>query len=98
MSGAMQHAQQHAGDSGDEGIFSNVLGFLGQNKQHIANQEVNEQRESDALGYICIANSFRCRSVSPAILRWWWKPEPTSRPIVHGSCRRHAGIEDVHRW
>lgn len=45
MSGALQHAQQHSGDSGDEGIFSSVLGFLGQNKQHIGQQEVDEQRK-----------------------------------------------------
>jgi hypothetical protein len=45
MSGAAQHAQQHAGNSGDAGIFGDVASFLGQNKQHIGNQSVNEQGE-----------------------------------------------------
>jgi hypothetical protein len=43
LSGAAHHAQQHAGDSGDSGMFSTVLNHLGQNKQNIANQPINEQ-------------------------------------------------------
>jgi hypothetical protein len=43
LSGAAHHAQQHAGDSGDSGMFSTVLSHLGQNKQNIANQPINEQ-------------------------------------------------------
>jgi hypothetical protein len=43
--GAMEHAQQHGGDSGDSSIFSNVLGRLGQNHQEIGNQGIDEQRE-----------------------------------------------------
>jgi len=43
LSGAAQHASQHAGDSGDDSIFSKVLGHLGQNKQHIGGQQINEQ-------------------------------------------------------
>lgn len=43
LSGAARHAEQHAGSSGDSSIFSSVLSSLGQNKQHIANQGINEQ-------------------------------------------------------
>jgi hypothetical protein len=43
LSGAAQHAQQHAGDSGDPSIFSNALGRIGQNKQHIGSQPIDEQ-------------------------------------------------------
>jgi hypothetical protein len=51
VSGAMSHAKQHAGDSADEGIFSNVLGFLGQNKQHLANQDVDEHSKLQTAPY-----------------------------------------------
>jgi hypothetical protein len=43
--GAMEHAQQHGGDSGDSSIFSSVLGKLSQNHQEIGNQGIDEQRE-----------------------------------------------------
>lgn len=43
LRGAAHHAQQHAGDSGDSNIFSNVISHLGQNKQNIGNQQINEQ-------------------------------------------------------
>jgi len=48
LSGAAQHAQQHAGDSGDAGIFSNVLGRIGQNKQNIGSQPIDEQHAVQA--------------------------------------------------
>jgi hypothetical protein len=44
FSGAMQHAEQHGGDSADSSMFSNVLGRLGQNQQNIGNQGIDEQR------------------------------------------------------
>ncbi|KAI1171769.1 hypothetical protein F4777DRAFT_34285 [Nemania sp. FL0916] len=40
--GAAQHASQHAGDSGDADLFSNLLGALGQKKQHLANEDIDE--------------------------------------------------------
>lgn len=43
LSAAAHHAQQHAGDSGDSNMFSNVANHLGQNKQNIGNQQINEQ-------------------------------------------------------
>ena len=43
LSGAARHAQQHAGDSGDSNLFSSVLNHLGQNKQNIGNQQLDEQ-------------------------------------------------------
>jgi hypothetical protein len=43
LSGAASHAQEHAGDSGDSSIFSSVINHLGQNKQQIGNQQLNEQ-------------------------------------------------------
>ncbi len=46
LTGAAQHAQQHAGGSGDAGIFSEVSSFLGQNKQNIGQQGMNQQGES----------------------------------------------------
>jgi hypothetical protein len=45
LSGAAQHAQQHAGDSDDSAIFSSVSGRLGQNRQNIGSQQINEQGE-----------------------------------------------------
>lgn len=44
FNGAMQHAEQHGGDSADSSMFSNVLGRLSQNHQNIGNQEIDEQR------------------------------------------------------
>lgn len=46
MSGALQHAQQHGGRQEDEGMFSNILSGLGQNKQQIGGQGINEEGES----------------------------------------------------
>ncbi|PBP19879.1 beta-flanking protein [Diplocarpon rosae] len=43
LSGAAQHAERHAGSSGDFSIFSSVLSSLGQNKQSIGNSNLNEQ-------------------------------------------------------
>lgn len=43
LSSAAQHAERHAGASGDSSIFSSVLSALGQNKQHISNSNLNEQ-------------------------------------------------------
>ncbi|KAK2073902.1 hypothetical protein P8C59_008145 [Phyllachora maydis] len=40
--GAAHHAAQDAGDSGDSGFFGNVLNSLGQRKQQIARQDVDE--------------------------------------------------------
>ncbi|KAI1752814.1 ClpP/crotonase [Xylaria castorea] len=44
--GAAQHASQHAGDSGDTDLFSNLLGALGQKKQRLANEDIDEDGES----------------------------------------------------
>lgn len=41
--GAHAAAQQHAGSSGNADMFSSVLGMLGGQKQHLANQDVDEQ-------------------------------------------------------
>ncbi|KAI0861068.1 hypothetical protein F4860DRAFT_514138 [Xylaria cubensis] len=41
--GAAQHASQHAGDSGDTDLFSNLLGALGQKKQRIADEDIDEE-------------------------------------------------------
>lgn len=46
LNGAAHHAAQHAGSSGDPGVFSNVLSNLGQNKQSIGSQRINEQGRS----------------------------------------------------
>ena len=43
FSSAAKHATQHAGSSADSNIFSSVLSALGQNRQSIATQNVNEQ-------------------------------------------------------
>jgi len=43
LKGAAHHAQEHAGDSGDSSLFSSVLGYLGQNKHNIGNQDVDEE-------------------------------------------------------
>lgn len=43
FSSAARHANQHAGSSADPDIFSSVLSALGQNRQSIANQDVDEQ-------------------------------------------------------
>ncbi|KAI0400175.1 hypothetical protein F4802DRAFT_586142 [Xylaria palmicola] len=39
---AAHHASQHAGDSGDTDLFSNLLGALGQKKQRLADEDVDE--------------------------------------------------------
>lgn len=43
FSGAAKHANQHAGSSADSNIFSSVLAALGQNRQSLATQNVDEQ-------------------------------------------------------
>lgn len=43
FSGAAQHASRHAGDSGDSGMFSNVLGSLMGQQHHLQNQDVDEE-------------------------------------------------------
>jgi hypothetical protein len=44
LSGAVEHAQYHGGDSGDASMYSNVAGRLGQNHQQIGSQPIDEQR------------------------------------------------------
>ncbi|GAP84365.1 putative beta-flanking protein [Rosellinia necatrix] len=39
---AAQHASDHAGDSGDADLFSNLLGALGKKKQHLADEDIDE--------------------------------------------------------
>ncbi len=39
---AANHASQHAGDSGNADLFSNLLGALGQKKQRLAEEDVDE--------------------------------------------------------
>ncbi|KAI0443234.1 ClpP/crotonase [Xylaria telfairii] len=39
---AAQHASKHAGDSGDTDLFSNLLGALGQKKQRLADEDIDE--------------------------------------------------------
>ena len=55
LTGAAHHAQQHAGDSGGSDVFSNVVNHLGQNKQNISNQQINEQGL-----YLGIPRSSKC--------------------------------------
>ncbi|KAI0506901.1 hypothetical protein F5B22DRAFT_427446 [Xylaria bambusicola] len=40
--GAADHASQHAGDSGNADLFSNLLGSLGQKKQRLAEEDIDE--------------------------------------------------------
>jgi hypothetical protein len=40
--GAAENASKHAGDSGDTDLFSNLLGALGQKKQRLADEDVDE--------------------------------------------------------
>ncbi|KAI3319624.1 hypothetical protein HD806DRAFT_256514 [Xylariaceae sp. AK1471] len=40
--GAAQQASNHAGDSGDTDLFSSLLGALGKKKQHLANEDIDE--------------------------------------------------------
>ncbi|OTB05646.1 hypothetical protein M426DRAFT_319632 [Hypoxylon sp. CI-4A] len=40
--GAAEHASRHAGSSGDNDLFSNLLGALTQKKQSLANEDVDE--------------------------------------------------------
>ncbi|KAI0976611.1 hypothetical protein F4678DRAFT_413908 [Xylaria arbuscula] len=40
--GAAHHASQYAGDSGDTDLFSNLLGALGQKKQRLAQEDIDE--------------------------------------------------------
>ncbi|OCK87590.1 uncharacterized protein K441DRAFT_490334, partial [Cenococcum geophilum 1.58] len=42
FSGAAQHASHHAGDSGDSSLFSNALGMLSGKKQHLQNEDIDE--------------------------------------------------------
>ncbi|KAI1282776.1 hypothetical protein F5Y07DRAFT_197234 [Xylaria sp. FL0933] len=41
-SDAAQHASQHAGDSGNTDLFSGLLGALGQKKQRLAEEDIDE--------------------------------------------------------
>merc|ERR1712230_23908 len=43
LTGAAEHAERHAGSSGDSSLFSSILSSLGQNKQSIGNSNLNEQ-------------------------------------------------------
>lgn len=40
--GAVHHAQQHAGDSGDHSLFEQTLGHLQSNRQNIGSQDLDE--------------------------------------------------------
>lgn len=44
FSGAAQHAQQHAGNSGDGNMFSQVLGQLSGQQGRLQNENINEQQ------------------------------------------------------
>ena len=48
FSGAIHHAQQHSGGSGESSLFSNALGYLQGNKQNIANGDVDENQAVNA--------------------------------------------------
>ena len=41
-SGAADHASQHAGDSGNADLFGSLLGALGQKKQRLAEEDIDE--------------------------------------------------------
>ena len=45
MNNAAEEASRQAGDSGDTDLFSSVLGAITQNKQQIANQDLDEEGE-----------------------------------------------------
>ncbi|KAI0009459.1 hypothetical protein F4779DRAFT_373357 [Xylariaceae sp. FL0662B] len=40
--GAAEHAKRHAGESGDDNLFATLLGALGQKKQSLADEDVDE--------------------------------------------------------
>jgi len=40
--GAAEHASRHAGDSGNADLFSNLLGALGNKKQQLENDDIDE--------------------------------------------------------
>jgi len=42
FSGAASHASQHAGDSGDQSLFSSALGMLSGNKQNLQHGDIDE--------------------------------------------------------
>ncbi|KAJ9150423.1 hypothetical protein NKR23_g3884 [Pleurostoma richardsiae] len=42
LRGAAETASRHAGDSGDSNLFESILGALGQKKQRLANEDVDE--------------------------------------------------------
>ncbi|KAK6949215.1 hypothetical protein Daesc_009289 [Daldinia eschscholtzii] len=42
LHGAAEHASRHAGDSGDNDLFSNLLGALTKKKQSLADEDVDE--------------------------------------------------------
>ena len=48
FSGAMHHANQHAGSSGDGNMFNQALSMLGGQKQHLQNQDIDEQQAVQA--------------------------------------------------
>jgi len=48
MQGAMHHAQQHAGSSGDSSLFGNALGYLSGNKANIATSDLDENHAVNA--------------------------------------------------
>ncbi|KAI1392850.1 uncharacterized protein F4822DRAFT_143148 [Hypoxylon trugodes] len=43
LRGAAEHANRHAGDSGNSDLFSNLLGALTQKKQSLADEDVDEE-------------------------------------------------------
>lgn len=62
FSAAGRHASQHAGNSGDSNIFSNVLSLLSQRKNDIGNEDIDEQGQP-------FLPSFLTHPQSPELLR-----------------------------
>jgi len=72
LQGAARHANQHAGSSGDANMFSNVLSMIGQNKQSIGNQNIDEQGEFLLRGLEEEAYFSRRRQFPSTDVRWRW--------------------------
>jgi len=43
LRGAAEQASKHAGDSGDRDLFSSIISALGDKKQALASEDVDEQ-------------------------------------------------------
>lgn len=48
FSGAMHHANEHSGSSGESSLFSSALGLLSGNKQNIQNEDIDERQAVNA--------------------------------------------------